>query len=459
MVALVFLPMFGSATGAPASAATPKVLRTSQAPSSFTWLAAGDSYSSGEGLPHNDGTACQRANGLNGRTSLAWPEVAANILHKDGGLSSSVSPDLVACSGATTADFFGSQWNSQKSDLVTFSFGGDDVHFASVMEHCLSIGCPPDSSVRSQIKSFASTERTFLTRVAKKAVVNGGNVVVLGYPEIFELPKFWAKGTCDGRISRQKAALIRGWAGDLNATIAEAVDAVNSAHPNHVTLTYVDVNTGNPSQGISYTNPDLFEPASGTRHNLCSANSWINGITHVDHTNASFHPKQSGQNAMGALAAMVIGNLNWANLAPEYQLSLDTLCSGSGVANDSVNGCPYDGTTRVGNQSFTYMAYVSSNYESVHPAYWDLLNFPATTCSFVSVHFAIPNDGGQLGDTAFLRIREGAITRSASVLSGNVGSLQMPLTGRPWRLYNSATSDTDQIAISLSATCASPNGL
>jgi len=75
-----------------------------------------------------------------------------------------------------------------------------------------------------------------------------------------------------------------------------------------------------------------------------------------------------------------------------------------------------------------------------------------------SVQFGIPNDGGQPGDTAYIEIQEGSATQSASALEGSVGSLQMPLDGQPWVLYNSATSNTDQIAISLTATCSSASG-
>jgi hypothetical protein len=67
---------------------------------------------------------------------------------------------------------------------------------------------------------------------------------------------------------------------------------------------FVDVNTGQPDgpSHIALDNPDLFEPSGGPRHNLCSSDSRINGVTTIDGTNGSFHPKQQGQDAMGALA-------------------------------------------------------------------------------------------------------------------------------------------------------------
>jgi hypothetical protein len=51
-------------------------------------------------------------------------------------------PVLVACTGAKTGEFFKSQGKSPaewtpsmgRYDLVTFSFGGDDIGFASIVQ-------------------------------------------------------------------------------------------------------------------------------------------------------------------------------------------------------------------------------------------------------------------------------------------------------------------------------------
>jgi hypothetical protein len=80
---------------------------------------------------------------------------------------------------------------------------------------------------------------------------------------------------------------------------------VNAAHPNGVHLTFVDVNSGG-SAGIARSDRSLFEPSSGARHNLCSSQPWLNGFSSIDYGSGSFHPKQAGHDAMGALAAQVI---------------------------------------------------------------------------------------------------------------------------------------------------------
>jgi len=277
-------------------------------------------------------------------------------------------PDLVACTGATTEDFIDAndaagmpEWSPSmgQSDLVTFTFGGDDIGFRSTLEQCLGLSslvaatenagaaeagipdyvaplpsdpghtCPSASIIEGRITALATTYRNLVAEVAQKAVVPGGNIVVLGYPDLIELPKFWAEweqliGSCWG-IGTGDATELRGLAGDLNATIGQAVssfDAQPDGEREGVTATFVDVNTANGSTPSD--DPNLFEPSSGTRHNLCGAVSWINGGTltaSLSPFNHSFHPNQAGTDNMGALAAKVIRNLNWSGLmapsAPE----------------------------------------------------------------------------------------------------------------------------------------------
>jgi hypothetical protein len=203
---------------------------------------------------------------------------------------------FVACSGAKTFNFFNeqgsspSQWNASlgPSNIVTFSFGGDDVGFSKVMNACFRLNgsiCS-DGYVRPIIQQLGTIYPGFLLNVANEAVKPGGYLVVMGYPEIFEKPNLWPHvdrvlHECEGDITESSANLIRGWAGDLNATIGEAVSSVNAmpaSQRNHVTLDFVDPVSGNSS--LSKSDANLFEPASGTRHELCSQGnqSWLNGV-------------------------------------------------------------------------------------------------------------------------------------------------------------------------------------
>ena len=152
------------------------------------------------------------------------------------------------------------------------------------------------------------------------------------------------------------------------------------------------------------------------------------------------------------------GGFSPPNSGPSYSVSLDSLCANSGISNSSVNGCPYDGTTSVGGQPFTYEAFVSDNWQSVYPSFWDLIDFPTNTCNAVTVTFGIPDGGGLPGDIAYLQVAGSSGVVAAQATYGTVGTLTTALNGEPWSLQNSATSDSDEIAINLTATCSTQSG-
>jgi hypothetical protein len=307
---------------------------TAPAAHTVTWLAAGDSFASGAGLEHTT-EPCAQGTGTGGATAKTWAVVAHDVLAKQT-VSTHLdfeSPKIVACTGAISDEFFhpykksAAQWKPPtRYDLVTFSFGGDDIGFSSIVKHCVTIGCPSDADVRHKISLLGTTGLTiggklippypiFLQHVAKAAVTKGGNVVVMGYPEVVEDPTVSKRlgGGCEG-FTEGGANEVRGWAGDLNATIGAAVTQANAlpaADRNDVHFTFIDPVTGQGTNGISASDPYLFEPASGTRHELCSpgGKAWLNGLLPGHLTTRSFHPNQNGETAMGDLAAEVIPQL------------------------------------------------------------------------------------------------------------------------------------------------------
>jgi hypothetical protein len=324
--------LFGTLAVVTASRAV--IAAPAQAARRLSWLAAGDSYSSGEGLPHATGHCAQARPGSG---SEAWPFAAHDGLGKT--QPALASPTFTACTRATTAQFFDSkkikyylknvtlpaEWNPSmgRFDLVSFTFGGDDVRFADVIIQCvtkpaLRLSCPGDALLRKRIAEFGRGYGAFLRKVANQAVVRGGNILVLGYPELIEKPSLWsarARVLGCGHLTPTDADELRGLAGDLNATLGANVAEVNRQHPKGVHLTFVDVTSGG-SAGISPVDPNLFEPATGSRHEVCSSKPWINPLSAIDRKNGSYHPKQAGQNAMGALAAQVIGGLYWPGTCP-----------------------------------------------------------------------------------------------------------------------------------------------
>jgi virginiamycin B lyase len=305
-----------------------------QTPPPIRWLAAGDSYASGQGLLHLAST-CGRAVA----PSRAWATVSYDKLHQMG--VPVAEPKLVACSGAKTNEFFTQQgvgnpaeWNPSmgRFGLITISFGGNDVGFDKILKKCIAPELTTgslcsESYVRDQVGALAQSYPSFLENVAKAATTQGGNVVVMGYPELIELPKLWPivnqlNQSCQG-VSANDANLLRGWAGALNAALGNAVAAANksqSADRRGATFTFVDPVSG--SNGVSPADPNLFEPTTGIRHELCSGGdaSWLNGVSFavkisldlkkiVSVKPTSLHPTQPGTNAMGNLAASAIFKL------------------------------------------------------------------------------------------------------------------------------------------------------
>jgi hypothetical protein len=339
----------------------------------ITWLAAGDSYAAGQGLTRTT-EPCADGTGQKG-LSATWAVSASQDLRAEGVTVN--QPDLVACTGAISDEFFnshtdeidkvfgtqhGPQWTPKmkRFDLVTFSFGGNDIGFESALMHCFDgQGCPPDAAVRQKIAELGTTGvykgglhipsyPSFLQEVAQRAVEPGGNIVVMGYPELVEDPSLWParfkdlRG-CDGLITPGIAALFRGWAGDLNATIAASVakvDSLASDQRNGVHITFLNPVTGQAGGVLGLSDSHLFEPATGARHELCSPSGqyWLNGFSELHLGSRTFHPNQAGADAMGALAGEVISKLTWPWSTPVWR-SLGQMPVGKGPPGLSALRC------------------------------------------------------------------------------------------------------------------------
>ncbi len=143
-----------------------------------SYMALGDSYSSGEGIPEFEegtdqwfGNACHRSK----RGWASWVSSLAN----GGDLS------FHACSGAVTADVMSEkQYNTQDpqiqylqragSDpaLLTISIGGNDAGFGAVLEKCILAGA--DCQTQCMIKDGNRCLRTVQQEVdARRSVLAG----------------------------------------------------------------------------------------------------------------------------------------------------------------------------------------------------------------------------------------------------------------------------------------------
>ena len=115
----------------------------------------------------------------------------------------------VACSGATTQDVLNNQISALNSGttLVSITIGGNDVGFSSVMQTCV---LDSDSACLSAINTATTQAKTILpgrlanTFAAIRQAAPSAHVVVLGYPELYDLGHSWY---CPGLSGTDRSAL------------------------------------------------------------------------------------------------------------------------------------------------------------------------------------------------------------------------------------------------------------
>ena len=220
-----------------------------------TYVALGDSYSSGTGTRTyiNDGTSCQRS-------VYAYPSLDASAL----GLSLSFR----ACSGATVADVTNTQLSALSSTTAyaTISVGGNDAGFASVLTTCAQPSWA--SNCNGAIDTAQSTiNNTLPGRLATlyssiRAKAPNARVIVVGYPRIFngeDCNAFtWFSPTEESR---------------LNAT----ADLLNSRTA-----------TAASNAGFTFVNPT----SKFVGHAVCDDVEWLNGLSSP--VSESYHPNVAG---------------------------------------------------------------------------------------------------------------------------------------------------------------------
>jgi lysophospholipase L1-like esterase len=244
----------------PASAAS---VASSPAASSARYVALGDSYSAGLGAGHEiaSGGACDRSR-------VAYSALFARAVQP----ASYVS---VACSGATTNSMVKHQVGalSKSTTLVSLTIGGNDVGFEHVLQTCiLSSDAKCARVIAAAGHAAAHKLPGHLLRVlaAIRAAAPAAKVVVLGYPQLFDL----SRPACVEGLSHIDEVHLNQAAAVLDATIAAA----------------------------ARKSGDVFGSVRGTftaRHRLCGGASWIHGIAFFN-LDESFHPTVAGQ-ALGYL--------------------------------------------------------------------------------------------------------------------------------------------------------------
>lgn len=223
-----------------------------------SYVALGDSYSSGTGTRSyiNDGTSCQRS-------VYAYPSLLAS--------SKGLALNLRACSGATVADVTNTQLGALSSSTthVTISVGGNDAGFADVLTECAQPGWMSDCNgaiddaqyvINSVLPSRLSTLYSSIRSKAPNA-----KVTVVGYPRIFNgedcNAATWFSPTEESR---------------LNAT----ADLLNSRTA-----------TQAANRGFSFANPT----SAFIGHAVCDSPEWLNGLSSP--ISESYHPNVTGHSS------------------------------------------------------------------------------------------------------------------------------------------------------------------
>jgi hypothetical protein len=259
------------------------------------FVGLGDSYSSGYGMEpffagtHKDGTSndCQRS-------EFAFAPLI--------GAAAKLNLDFHACQGAVTGDFYsareGGSWGelpqldylNQDTGLVAFTIGGNDAHFADVMETCI-LGwellpfntCHDDSDVAPRVReafdrldgltAFPASTIPFDTLLKDvRAKTPYAARVQVGYPPLFTAEgsdRTWLPGgRCEGVKKADQRWMVETGA-ELNSIIAR-----NAA-----------------ANGFIFADPTPYFAG----HELCSGgDEWFYPAL----AGGKFHPNQSGHLAM-----------------------------------------------------------------------------------------------------------------------------------------------------------------
>jgi hypothetical protein len=445
LAAAVVLEIAGLAGAASASAAT------------FPILVMGDSYSAGNGAGGYVGPAgCYRS--PNNYAALYADALERAPYNQPAPLTN------VACSGATTSAFFSSQ-NGQPPQinavntgygLILLTVGGDNVHFADIVKQCLvydfrdGLKCNAHLSAAEKALDDGSLEasvRHVLIEIHKMASPSA-TIALLGYPYLekdknFTLPDPHHRPVAVGRRLRALE--------DKGDAIQQRI--VNTLNTEDHTSSFVFVKTKKLFAGheLSAGEPSRdpwFVPPFSTYSYI----TW-------------YHPNPTGwaEEAKLLLADPGIPKHGPATPAPALPaygpVPLSKLCENHEVQSHAVNGCPYPGTSQIGFDAFERTILIEDNDESVLPTYWNLFDFPATSCSSIALTFAMPTEDSQPGDTASIQVTAQPLApQSATVGYGQIGKLEATLDGHPWSLENAATSTDDKIAINGVASCSTPSG-
>jgi lysophospholipase L1-like esterase len=278
-----------AAVALPASAAKPDDVGAK--PAGAAYVAVGDSFAAGTGIPPYEDYVCLHS------TTGAYP-----TLLSEWGRLKDVSD--VTCAGASTEDI---DLQLSAADIgpftrtVTVTLGGNDLGWTHVLEVCLT-----DSTTCSAAIAAASAKLDDVAMGVQEVIdavvaeAPRAEIYVTGYPYLFgdfsgnclvgEAPAIVEDQVVQVPVfvSQTSASLFNGATTALNGAIAAGV--AYSANPD---ATFVDVSAGSLPHGV------------------CGSEApWINGLSFVPGTDTpmpkSFHPNLEGSQAYADAIEMAI---------------------------------------------------------------------------------------------------------------------------------------------------------
>ncbi|MBA3529339.1 MAG: SGNH/GDSL hydrolase family protein [Propionibacteriaceae bacterium] len=253
------------------------LLATPAHAASRSYIALGDSYSSGLGSRdyYFDGTRCFRS-----------PKTYGALIATSYGLDLT----LVACAGAKTADVVNKQVSSLNTETgyASITVGGNDVGFSSVLTECAMPGWLSNcnGAIDGGLKIMRNELPGRLTNMLAtiKSQAPNARVVLAGYPHIFNGQDCHPATFFSAREEQR-----------LN----DATDELNTL-----------LRTKVADAGMNFVNP----VPSFWGHAVCDDPEWINGLSFPIEN--SFHPNTRGYRAYARLVGPAL-------VGSDFRLSVD----------------------------------------------------------------------------------------------------------------------------------------
>lgn len=284
-------------------------------PPAPTYVAMGDSFSSGEGnAPYELDTDESGVNQCH-RSPLAYPR----LLQNDPTLSLGTTA-FIACSGATTDNVRfggtgGGSWNkapqvdalSGDTELVTITIGGNDVGLKGFITSCMfaacGIGTNAYNDIADKIDGSLFQDKLRVTYLKILTDASTADVYVINYPYIVrDRPNDACNVFPDGLTSNDAAAEVV--TTKLNTAILGVYADIKQDSTLSATLKdrlhFVEVNyTGSPFAGH-----DMCSAQSGDNEYLDNYFHWFD--TASPSSPRAFHPNEDGQAAYKSIIKEIL---------------------------------------------------------------------------------------------------------------------------------------------------------